>query len=239
MDHVDVRDLQDGQALDQVFVVRETEQRTKKDGAPYLKIILGDRTGSVETVAWNEVPRLSDCAVGSLMRVSGTFEVHDKYGSQIKLTEKGKQVLAREAKEGEYDLDRLVIGPRLSVDTLEGHLHDLISSIQDPHLKMLVETIFYAPKFFEEFRESPAAKGVHQAYKHGLLEHTVSVAQGVSALASGGMFGPVNRDLAVTGALLHDIGKTEVYTRGEAAVDTTTIGRLQGEIPLTYYWVRR
>lgn len=239
MNHVDVRDLQDGQDLDQVFVVRDSEQRTKKDGAPYLKIILGDRTGSVETVAWNEVPRLSECTVGSLMRVSGTFEVHDKYGARINLTEKGTQVLAREAKEGEYELDRLVAGPRLSVTELEGQLFELLESIQQPHLKLLAETVFYGPKFIDEFRDAPAAKGVHQAYKHGLLEHTVSVTQGVSALATGGMFGPVNRDLAVTGALLHDIGKVEVYTRGEPAVDITQAGRLHGEIPLTYYLVRR
>ena len=90
---------------------------------------------------------------------------------------------------------------------------------------------------FARFREAPAAKVYHQAYRHGLLEHTLSVAQAVSAAAA--FFGGIDRDIAVAGALLHDIGKTEAYNRDPLAIDLTDAGRLQGEIPLGYYMVRR
>jgi 3'-5' exoribonuclease len=69
-----------------------------------------------------------------------------------------------------------------------------------------------------------------------LLDHTVSVAQAVSATASA--FGGIDRDIAVTGALLHDIGKTEAYNDDAMAIDLTDAGKLQGEIPLGYYLVR-
>jgi 3'-5' exoribonuclease len=83
----------------------------------------------------------------------------------------------------------------------------------------------------------PAAKVYHQAYRHGLLEHTLSVAQAVSAASN--FFPGIDRDVAVTGALLHDIGKTEAYNDDPLAIDLTDLGRLQGEIPLGYYLVRR
>src|SRR5207344_534333 len=83
----------------------------------------------------------------------------------------------------------------------------------------------------------PAAKLYHQAYVHGLLEHCLTVAQGVSAMAS--TFPGIDRDVAITGALLHDIGKLDAYTADPAAIDLTDAGRLQGEIPLGYYRIRR
>src|SRR6185503_13119176 len=80
-------------------------------------------------------------------------------------------------------------------------------------------------------------KHFHQAYAHGLLEHSLSVAQGVSALAS--TFPGIDRDIAVAGALLHDIGKLDAYTNGPEQIEMTDLGKLQGEIPLGYYRVRR
>jgi 3'-5' exoribonuclease len=87
------------------------------------------------------------------------------------------------------------------------------------------------------FREAPAAKHYHQAYVGGLLEHSLSVAQAVSAASN--FFPGIDRDIAVTGALLHDIGKTEAYNDDPLAIEMTDAGRLQAEIPLGYYKVRR
>jgi 3'-5' exoribonuclease len=84
---------------------------------------------------------------------------------------------------------------------------------------------------------APAAKYYHQAYRHGLLEHCVTVAQAVSAISA--TFAGVDRDVAVTGALLHDIGKLEAYAFEGASIEMSDAGRLQGEIALGYYRVRR
>ena len=89
----------------------------------------------------------------------------------------------------------------------------------------------------KRFRTMAAAKVNHEAYAHGLLEHTLRVAKGVDALS--GLFPGVDRDLAITGALLHDIGKTLTYTAGPLEIDMTDQGKLISEIPLGYYLVAR
>ena len=133
----------------------------------------------------------------------------------------------------------LVEGSPIPVDRLEADLRDLVGTIQDRHLRALLDR-FFAPEspVWTRFRVAPAAKYYHQAYTHGLLEHALSVAQAVSAAASA-FPGGIDRDVAVTGALLHDIGKLEAYNDDPLAIDLTDAGRLQGEIPLGYYKVRR
>ena len=94
-----------------------------------------------------------------------------------------------------------------------------------------------APRPGRAFREAPAAKRFHQAYRHGLLEHSLTVAQACPAISA--TFGGVDRDVAVTGALLHDIGKLDAYTADPLAIEMTDLGKLQGEIALGYYRIRR
>jgi 3'-5' exoribonuclease len=121
---------------------------------------------------------------------------------------------------------------------MEADLRELIATVQCEHLRALLEAVF-APgtQTWEQYRTAPAAKRYHHPYRHGLLEHSLTVAQGVSAMAA--TFGGIDRDVAVTGALLHDIGKLDAYTSDPLAIELTDLGKLQGEIPLGYYRVRR
>ncbi len=92
-------------------------------------------------------------------------------------------------------------------------------------------------ELWASYRLAPAAKYYHQAYRHGLLEHSLGVAQAVSAISA--TFPGIDREVAVTGALLHDVGKLEAYTSDLHRIDLTDAGRLQGEIALGYYRIRR
>jgi 3'-5' exoribonuclease len=144
----------------------------------------------------------------------------------------------RVAEPDEYVLEDLLDGPRIPVERMEADLRELIATVQCGHLRALLDRIFGpGTETWELFREAPAAKRYHQAYRHGLLEHSLTVAQSVSAISA--TFGGVDRDVAVTGALLHDIGKLDAYTADPLAIDLTDLGKLQGEIPLGYYRVRR
>jgi 3'-5' exoribonuclease len=228
-----VRDLADGQAVDSVFVVRERTRRQKRNGEPFIKLQLGDVTGSVEAVLWERVDELYEhCGPGAVVRVVGNFCVEPRYGSSLTVR------ALRPAEASEYDAAELEEGPAHGVDQMVAGLRELIGITQNPFLRELLERFFAeGSEIWERWREAPAAKRYHQAYRHGLLEHCLSVARGVHSLC--GTFPEIDRELAVAGALLHDIGKIEAYAVEGGAIELTDAGKLQGEIALGYYLVRR
>jgi 3'-5' exoribonuclease len=223
-----VRDLADGQEVNSIFVVRAHSRRQRRSGEPFLKLRLGDVTGSMEAVVWDDVEQLAPvCPCGAIVRVLGHYSVDDRYGGALTVRR------MRAAVDGEYDLGDLMEGPPVPYAQLSGDLDALVETIQRPHLRDLLGRLI-GPAY----HEAPAAKYYHQAYRHGLLEHSLSVAQGVNALARTFTNG-LDRDIAVTGALLHDIGKVEAYACANGAIELTDAGKLLGEIPLGYYMVRR
>jgi 3'-5' exoribonuclease len=230
---VPLGELEDGQRVGGVYAVRERELRRKRNGEPWLRLILGDASGPCEAVAWEDAEELYALAMpGTPLHVSGLFEVSERWGSKIKLTG------LREAAADEYRTEDLAVESEVSFERLESDLRELLATVQDPQLGHLLDRFFgVSSEIWARFRDAPAAKVYHQAYRHGLLEHTISVAQAVSAAAA--YFPGIDRDVAVSGALLHDIGKTEAYNDDPLAIDLTDAGRLQGEIPLGYYKVRR
>jgi 3'-5' exoribonuclease len=229
-----IRDLGEGDEVAAVFAVRERARLSRRNGDDFLKLVVGDCTGTVEAVAWDDVEGCFEVAApGAIVHIEGPFTVHPQYGSKVTIR------AIRAAEPGEYEDTDLVQGSPIPVDLLEADLRDLLATIQNLQLRALLDR-FFAPDSpaWKRFRVAPAAKYYHQAYTHGLLEHALSVAQAVSAAASA-FPGGIDRDVAVTGALLHDIGKLHAYNDDPLAIDLTDAGRLQGEIPLGYYMVRR
>ena len=230
---VPLGELEDGQRVAGVYAVRERELRRKRNGEPWLRLGIGDASGTAEAVCWEEAEALYALAApGTPVHLTGCFEISERWGAKVKLSG------LREAEPHEYESGDLAAGSPVSLELLEADLRRLLETIQEPQLRALLDR-FFAPgtEAWQRFSIAPAAKTYHQAYRHGLLEHTVSVAQAVSAAAN--FFPGIDRDVAVTGALLHDIGKTEAYNDDPLAIDLTDLGRLQGEIPLGYYLVRR
>jgi 3'-5' exoribonuclease len=230
---VPLADLEDGQQVGGVYAIRERELRRKRNGEPWLRLVLCDASGSCEAVAWEDAEALYALAApGAAIHVSGRLEQSERWGAKIKLSG------LRAAAEDEYRAADLAPSSDAPFEKLEGELRELLATVQDRQLRYLLDRFFgEESEIWARFRDAPAAKIYHQAYRHGLLEHTISVAQAVSAAAA--YFPGIDRDVAVTGALLHDIGKTEAYNEDPLAIDLTDAGRLQGEIPLGYYKVRR
>ncbi len=228
-----LNELTDGMEIDQVLLVREAERRQRRDGGEYLRLQLGDRTGAVACMVWEELVETEELArAGAPVHVSGRYTVHPRFGPQINL--RGLESPAP----GTFDLKDLLDGPVREVSHMEAEVRELLATIQEPHLRILLERVFGEDSdAWEGYRVAPAAKYYHQAYRHGLLEHCLGVAQAVSAISA--TFGGIDRDVAVTGALLHDIGKLEAYTEDPQNIDLTDAGRLHGEIALGYYRIRR
>jgi 3'-5' exoribonuclease len=184
-------------------------------------------------VIWDGVAEARElCEAGQLVHATGRYSIHPRYGPQLTIA------ALRAARADECDSSDLIDGPLRSPDQMESDLRELLVTIQNPHLRLLLGSIFgeSSPTWLS-YRNAPAAKRYHQAYPHGLLEHSLTVAQAVSGISA--TFPGIDRDVAVTGALLHDIGKLEAYEVQGGAISMSDHGRLYGEIPIGYYMVRR
>ena len=231
--HQHLNGLADGERVECCYAVRDRSRRPTKRGGEWLAVKLADKSATVNAKSWDDVEeRFAIAEPGTVVRIVGRFERSSQWGDALIIES------IAPASEGEYDPSHLLETSPVPLERMEEDLVALLDTIQNEDLRTLLGRLV-APggELWERFRDAPAAKHFHQAYRHGLLEHTLSVAQGVSAAAS--FFPGIDRDVAITGALLHDIGKLEAYNDNPLAIDMTDLGRLIGEIPLGYYRVRR
>jgi 3'-5' exoribonuclease len=212
-----VREFAEGTEICQALLVREAERN-----GDCLKLVLGDRSGSIPAVFAHRDEEL--CRPGAVVFVTGTV-----FGAQVTVH------AVREPRDGEFVHEDLHDGPARDPDQMERDLRDLLGTIQNPYLRLLLNAVL--ADAWPDYRDAPAAKRYHQAYRHGLLEHSLTVAQAVGAISA--TFPGIDRDVAVTGALLHDIGKLDAYELQDGSISMSDSGRLHGEIPLGYYRVRR
>jgi 3'-5' exoribonuclease len=227
-----VRQLSVGSRVEAPLLIRDVEVRRRREGDELITMKLADRSGCLPAVVLQEVARAREvCQSGEVVHVCGAVAEDPRFGTRIVVES------VRPAAEHEYAREDLIDGPLRAGDLLEQDLRELEATIQRPALRALLATVLgEGTETWEHFRTAPAAKHYHQAYRCGLLEHSVSVAQAVSAISA--TFPGIDRDVAVTGALLHDIGKLDAYEwRGEA-IEMSDQGRLFGEIPLGYFRIR-
>ena len=225
--HQPLRDLPNGGRVDRVLLVRAVDRRHTRNGDVFLRLLLADRSGALPGVLWAD----RDVAIGGPLQVTARLTDHERYGRQLRI----EKVDAADAEQVDWSL--LVDGPSRSVTDLERDLQSLLEQIGDPYLAALMGRLIGPDSPSARiYRDAPAAKYNHHAYVHGLLDHSVAVAQ-LAAVAAD-LFPGVDRDLVVCGALLHDLGKLEAYTSHNGCSDLTDSGKLAGEIPLGYYRIR-
>jgi 3'-5' exoribonuclease len=227
-----VRQFADGCAVDQALLVRDLASDVQREERTMMRLTLADRSGSVTALVPADLPAARELArTGTVVAVRGTYVVDTRFGGQVIV-----EAIAP-AQPGSYDPADLEDGPARSPEQMESDLRELLATVHDRHLRELLDEVFGPESaIWAAYRDAPAAKRYHQAYRHGLLEHCLTVAQAVGAIAA--TFPGIDRDVAVTGALLHDIGKLEVYEMAGGAIEMSDAGRLYGEIPLGYYRVR-
>ena len=202
------------------LLVLEKSLQTTKTGAAYLALVLGDATGRIDGRIWERaesLDRIFDS--GDVVRAQGRISSY-KGRKQIVVNN-----LERLPQEG-LEMARFMPAAKRPAGEMLAELEALVGSLGQP-LGGLCRAIFSDPEFRELFVRAPAAKSVHHDYLSGLLEHTLSVA-GMAELVAG-KYPFLHRDLLLTGALLHDIGKALELTLNPAP-DYTTPGRLVGHV---------
>jgi 3'-5' exoribonuclease len=216
-----VKNLKPGIEVAEFFVLRKKEFRETYDGQKFLKLELGDKTGRIDGVVWDNPEEIYDQASpGEIVKVKGWVTTY-KESPQLKVEK------LRKVKVEEIDLSDFLPASDRDLDTLIQEVKRVVSTIENTYLKKLLELLFDDLPLMEEFKKTPGGKLWHHAYVGGLLSHTLKVVEICEKAAN--LYELVNRDLLITGALVHDIGKIKAYS-AKGFFDYTDEGRLLGHI---------
>lgn len=218
---------QENQTITDYFAVSAKSVRSTGEGSIYFALTLADRTGHIEARMW-ETSEAGEFAAGDVVKLRGQV---CRYKDKLQI----KVERIRKAQEGEFDLGDFVPKTERNVDELWAELNGYVESFTEPHLKALLRSFLDDAEIARMLREAPAAKSMHHAWIGGLLEHIVSLL-GICELAA--KHYSVHRDLLMTGAVLHDIGKLQELRWG-TSFDYTLEGQLLGHITIGLGMIER
>jgi 3'-5' exoribonuclease len=216
--------VKEGQTVSDIFLVRDMTRAETRSAKPYLILTLVDRSGEIEARLWDNADAfLGTCAPGNLVHITGQVQAY-RGALQVKV-EKALPVDKNEA-----DIELFLRATKRNIDEMAGKTISLAGSVQNPFYRKLLLKFFRNTSFMAEFQQAPAAKSMHHAYLGGLLEHTLTVSQLADMLAD--FYPALDRDLLISGALLHDIGKTKELSFSAFPFEYTDRGRLVGHLVL-------
>jgi 3'-5' exoribonuclease len=216
-----IADIKAGDGVDDIFVLSEKILSQKRDGDNFLNVTISDKTGTLKGVVWDNVNQIATgITSGDFAYVNGSVS---EYKGALQVVIKKMEP---------YPPDR--VDPSDFLPQTSRNIEDMFerlvkraNSITTDYLKALTNAFFNDREFVNKFKTAPAAKKMHHAYIGGLLEHTVSMASLADKIA--GHYGGVNRDLLLTGAILHDIGKIDEFDY-QSKIDYSDKGRLLNHI---------
>jgi 3'-5' exoribonuclease len=219
-DREEVRDL---------FLVSSMQERSDKNGKPFLAFALGDKTGQIEARMWDASANSVAVSQGD---VADVFALVESYQGRQQL----KVIRIQRANSGVYSIAEFLPATTQDVNQLWAKLTSVVAGFEDKNLQALLNSILNDPLIAPALREAPAAKQLHHAWIGGLLEHIVSLlglAEGVTH-----HYTDLNRDLVYTGVILHDIGKLQELS-WQRSFEYTLEGQLLGHIQMGFSLVER
>lgn len=224
-----VKDLEPGAEVKSTFIVARKELRKTRAGAPYLAMELADKSGKVEARMWDQAARYKDAfAEKDYVAVSGRVETYREQ-KQVVISSLRRR---RDEEVDASDFLRVVGTDRAQ---LEGELRLALEEVQNPHLRGLLASFLDDEEFMQKFTAAPAAKNYHHPYLGGLLEHTATTVRICRMICD--LYPEVDRDLLISAAALHDIGKVHELDY-DRAIDYTDAGRFLGHLLLSDQMIR-
>ncbi len=217
-------DLRVGDYVDTIAVVK-SKRRIPYRNRPgyYLAFLLKDKTGAVDARVWDDAERIDrEISEKDVVRVRGIVELYQQL-PQVRIASIEK------VEESQYDWADLIPRTDRDVNALWEKIQSALESIRNYYLRALLRSFFDDPDFAEAFKNAPASLYLHHSWIGGLIEHVCSVLDLAEAICHN--YPELDRDLLITGVLLHDVGKVREYS-WQADIDRTDEGRLLGHLVL-------
>ncbi|MCL4468471.1 MAG: HD domain-containing protein [Deltaproteobacteria bacterium] len=216
-----ISELKEGMIVDSTFLIKGKTFGTGKTGKDYLTLIIGDKSGDMDARVWDNAKDIdSMVGVNNIVQVRGRV---NNFKGKLQISIDEIRWIDRASVE---IADYMIMSPRLA-DDMFYELKMLMSTIENEHLKKLVDLFFANEQMTNLLKVSSAAKTIHHAYSGGLLEHTLNVVRLSDMIVS--VYDGVDRSLLLTSALFHDIGKIRELG-GDLTTEYTDEGRLIGHI---------
>lgn len=215
-----INELRDGEMFTEVYLCKQCQIQKTKMGKSYMSLLLQDKTGTLDGKIWELGPGVANIEPMDYVKVEG----------QITMFQNNLQMnirRARKADEGEYDVSDYMPTSEKNIKAMYAELTKYMDSVKNPYLQQLLQSVFQDKELASKFVNHSAAKSIHHAFIGGLLEHTLGVTKMCAFIADS--YPMLNRDLMVTAAIFHDIGKLyEISAFPEN--DYTDEGNLLGHI---------
>lgn len=217
-----IKEFTDGERVIDFYLCRQRQSmKSQKTGKNYLSLTLSDKTGNINGKVWDISRDIQSFNEGDYIKIDAAVQT---FNNELQLNIKK----IRKALEGEYDEADYIPTTEKDVSQLYEKLTGYINSTENQYIKKLLTSIFIDNKAIaDSFKKHTAAKAMHHNYMGGLIEHTISVADICSFMAS--HYENVNRDILIASALLHDIGKLKELSEFPN-IDYTDDGELLGHI---------
>ena len=224
-----IEQLQDGENVSEVYLCKNKIVGKTKSGKSYYSLLLQDKTGSIDAKIWELNNGIGHFDSMNYVRVDGQITT---FNNALQLNVKKIRI----ADEGEYAQDDYMPCTKKDVDEMFADLLKLVDSLEHSYYKTLLKSFFVDDKeTAAEFKRHSAAKSIHHGYIGGLLEHSRAVARMCDYYTT--YYKRLNRDLLITAALLHDIGKIYELS-GFPENDYTDAGQLLGHIVMGTMMIR-
>ncbi len=224
-----IEQLQDGENVSEVYLCKNKIVGKTKSGKSYYSLLLQDKTGSIDAKIWELNNGIGHFDSMNYVRVDGQITT---FNNALQLNVKKIRI----ADEGEYAQDDYMPCTKKDVDEMFADLLKLVDSLEHSYYKTLLKSFFVDDKeTAAEFKRHSAAKSIHHGYIGGLLEHSLAVAKMCDYYTT--YYKRLNRDLLITAALLHDIGKIYELS-GFPENDYTDAGQLLGHIVMGTMMIR-
>ncbi len=225
-----INELQPGETLDQVFLVRERDLRTTTQGGLYIACTLTDKTGKLNARMWQASEAIyRSIPADGFIHVKGRTENYK--GSLQFIIDALRPYKAEQA-----NLADFLPCTTGDIEAMWAELLEIMRAVKNRPLRLLIKKFLEDHDLVAAYKRAPAAVEMHQAYIGGLLEHTVEIARAAKALLP--LYPQLNADLLLTGVFLHDIGKTAELT-SDLNLQYTDRGQLVGHITLAAIWVQQ